>query len=75
MGTPSKAPIHSRWQHNASKKIWVVIDRRPGGHTDMQEEGKPRFMTVYLQQLLGDSMRLPDAPYGHSVPRPSYLDA
>lgn len=68
MGTPSKAPIHSRWQHNRSAKIWVVIDRRPGGHTDMQQEGKPRFMTVYLRQLLSDSTRLPDAPYQGATP-------
>lgn len=68
MGKPAQAPIHSRWEHVTSKKVWVVVDRRPGGHTDMQQEGKPRFMTVYLQQLLKDSVRLPDAPYGGATP-------
>lgn len=68
MGKPAKAPIYSRWEHNRSKKIWVVVDRRPGGHTDMQQEGKACFMTVYLQHLLADSTRLPDAPYRGATP-------
>lgn len=53
----NKAPIGSRWvlKTDKTRRVWVVIDRKPGGVVEYQQEGRAVFGRDYLRNWLENS--------------------
>ncbi len=60
MGSHVKVPVGSRWKTEKSNRIWVVIERKPFGRLEIQEEGCAYFGETYQRMFLESHSRLPD---------------
>ena len=50
----NQAPIGSRWAFNADTRgrVFVVIDRKPGGVVEYKQEDRAYFGSAYLRNFL-----------------------
>lgn len=50
----NKAPIGSRWvlKTDKTRRVWVVINRKPGGVVEYRQEGRAVFGQDYLRNWL-----------------------
>ncbi len=63
MSREAQCPVGSRWKpNNGSPRVFVVIERKPFGKLETQEEGRAYFGETRQRDFLRNFTRIPANP-------------